>query len=214
VRRLLVLVLGALVVLGAGWAGAPAASACSCAPATTAEQVARADVVFTGTLVSREVVPRVPGLNSSDDPAVLVFAVQTALKGTASERQEVVSADSSASCGLALEGDGPFLVHAGHVPGGPPGQLTATLCGGTVPADAALVAEVRSLTGGGAPGPGTADGPLDPAMGAVSEGASPSAVLWWVAGLAGLTLLVGVLAVLRGRRADRRTLRVVVLTRD
>ena len=207
-RRLLVLVLGALVLLGAGWAVAPAASACSCVAATTAEQVERADVVFTGTLVSREVVPRVPGLRSSDDPAVHVFAVQTVLKGTASARQEVVSADSSASCGLALAGDGPFLVHAGEDPGGPPGQLTATLCGGTAPADAALVAEVQSLTGGGAPEL-TVDAPPG-----TYEDPSTATFLWLLGGLLGLTVLVGGLAAWQGRRNERRALRVVVLTSD
>ena len=215
-RRLLVLVLGALALLGAGWAVAPAASACSCVAATTAEQVERADVVFTGTLVSREVVPRVPGLRSSDDPAVHVFAVQTVLKGTASARQEVVSADSSASCGLALAGDGPFLVHAGETPGGPPGQLTATLCGGTAPADAALVAEVQSLTGQ-APGPpvggGTADGPVDASPGTY-EDPSTATFLWLLGGLLGLTVLVDRLAAWQGRRNERRALRVVVLPSD
>ena len=214
-RRLLVLVLGAFVLLTAGWVVAPAASACSCVPATPAEQLDRADVVFTGTLVSREVVHPVPGVVGSDDPAVHVFAVDTVLKGTAAAQQPVVSADSSASCGLDLSGDGPFLVHATDPPGGPEGQLTATLCGGTAPADAELVADVQALAGGPGTtaGPGAADGPVDPFMG-VTEGASRTSVLLWVAGLAGLTLLAGVLVVLHGRRADRRALRVVVLTRD
>ena len=214
-RRLLVLVLTALGLLSAGWLLAPAASACSCVPATTAEQVAGADVVFTGTLVSREVVHPLPGVVGSDDPAVHVFAVDSVLKGTAAARQTVVSADSSASCGLDLSGDGPFLVHASDPPGAPEGQLTASLCGGTAPADAELVAEVQAMTGGPGTtvGPGAADGPVFPSI-ETTEGASRTTVLVWVAGLAGLTLLAGVLVVLHGRRADRRELRVVVLTRD
>ncbi|MFQ1002095.1 hypothetical protein [Modestobacter sp. SSW1-42] len=207
-RRLLVLLLGASVLLTAGWVLAPPASACSCALQSSAEQVERADVVFTGTLVSREVVHPVPGVVGSDDPAVHVFAVDTVLKGTASAQQEVVSADSSASCGLALSGDGPFLVHASDPPGGPEGQLTASLCGGTAPADAELVAQVQVLVSGGVP-----RGPVGPLM---PEAASSSAatVYWLVGGLVGLTLLVGGLAALAGRRADRRTLTVAVLTRD
>ncbi|GAB4080886.1 hypothetical protein GCU67_04895 [Modestobacter muralis] len=207
-RRLVVLVLGAFVLLTAGWVVAPAASACSCAPASIAEQVERADVVFTGTLVSREVLHPVPGVVGSDDPALHVFAVQTLLKGTASALQEVVSADSSASCGLALDGDGPFLVHATDPPGGPEGRLTASLCGGTAPADADLVAEVQALTGGAVP-----EQPSGPVIG-MAEGSSTTTVAWLVAGLVGLTVLVGGLAALAGRRADRRALTVVVLTRD
>jgi hypothetical protein len=207
-RRLLVLVLGALVLLTAGWVVAPSAWACSCAPATTAEQVKRADVVFTGTLVSREVVHPVPGTVGSDDPAVHVFAVDTVLKGTAAAQQQVVSADSSASCGLELSGDGPFLVHATDPPGGPEGQLTANLCGGTAPADAELVADTQVLVGGGVP-----DGPIGPVIGVV-EGPSVATVYWALAGLVGLTVLVGALAAFAGRRRDRRTLTVAVLTRD
>src|SRR3712207_9482555 len=68
----------------------------------------------------------VPGVGSSADPAVHRFSVDTVLKGTASTTQEVVSADSSASCGLALPGDGPFLVHAVHPPGAPEGDRKST----------------------------------------------------------------------------------------
>jgi hypothetical protein len=207
-RRLLVLLLGAFVLLTAGWVVAPAASACSCALGTTAEQVARADVVFVGTLVSREVVHPLPGVVSSDDPAVHVFSVGTVFKGTASAQQEVVSADSSASCGLELSGDGPFLVNATDPPGGPEGQLSASLCGGTAPADAELVADVQELVGGGVPDP-----PVGGVMPEVSS--SPeSTVYWLVGGLVGLTLLVGGLAAWAGRRTDRRRLTVAVLTRD
>ena len=208
-RRLLVLVLGALVLLGAGWAVAPSASACSCVPATVADQVAGADVVFTGTLLSREVLPPAPGTWTSEAPAVHVFAVRTVLKGTASARQEVVSADSSASCGLELAGDGPFLVHASQAPGDPAGRLTATLCGGTAPADAALVAEVQSLTGGGPPPVPTLDAPAG-----TSEDPSGTTFLLLLGGLLGLTVLVGGLAAWKDRRPDRRPLRVVALTRD
>ena len=203
-RRLLVLLLSGLLLL-TGWVLAPSASACSCAPATPAEQVERADVVFTGTLVSREVVHPVPGVVGSDDPAVHVFAVDAVLKGTASAHQEVVSADSSASCGLDLSGDGPFLVHATDPPGGPEGRLTANLCGGTAPADDELVAQVQALAGGGATG--------GPAV-ELYEDPSTATFLLLLGGLLALTVLVGALAALQGRRADRRELHVVVLTRD
>jgi hypothetical protein len=215
VRRLLLLLLGGLLVL-TGWVLAPAASACSCVPATTAEQLARADVAFTGTLVSREVLRPDPGTSGSDDPVVHVFAVDTVLKGAPAAQQIVVSAASSASCGLELSGDGPFLVLATAPPDAPAGQLTATLCGGTGPVPPELAAEAPGPAGvdpAGATGAGTADGPVDPGA-PLYEDPSPAAVLLWVAGLAVVTLLAGVLVVLHGRRADRRALRVVVLTRD
>ena len=207
-RRLLVLALGALVLLTAGWVVTPAAWACSCVPATTGEQVERADVVFTGTLVSREVVHPVPGVVGSDDPAVHVFAVEGRLKGATPAQQTVLSADSSASCGLDLSGDGPFLVFATRPPDAPAGQLTASLCGGTAPADAQLVTEVRTAVLGGTPG-----GPVDPAAGTSVE-TPTSTFLLLLGGLVALTVLVGALAAREGRRADRRALRVVVLTRD
>jgi hypothetical protein len=206
-RRLLVLALGGLVLLTAGWVVAPSALACSCVPATAAEQLERADVVFVGTLVSREVVHPAPGVVSSDDPAVHVFAVDAVLTGTVGPSQEVVSADSSASCGLDLQGDGPFLVYAAYLPGGPAGQLTATLCGGTAPVDAELVAD------GQAPADGEVTPvPLDPDMSAYEDPPASTGLL--LGGLFALTVLVGGLAALAGRRADRRALRVVVLTRD
>ena len=224
-RRLLVLLLGGLLVL-TGWVLAPAASACSCAPATPAEQLARADVVFTGTLVSREVLRPDPVTSRSDDPVVHVFAVETVLKGSPAAQQTVVSAASSASCGLELPGDGPFLVVATAPPDALAGQLTATLCGGTGPVPPELAAELQAPAGAGpgaaghgtadgpgAAGAGTADGPAGPDV-VLYEDPSPTAVLLWVAGLAVVTLLAGVLVVVHGRRADRRAFRVVVLTRD
>ncbi|QXG77585.1 hypothetical protein KUM42_08850 [Modestobacter sp. L9-4] len=225
-RRLLVLLLGGLLVL-TGWVLAPAASACSCAPATTAEQLARADVVFTGTLVSRELLRPDPVTSRSDDPVVHVFAVDTVLKGAAGARQTVVSAASSASCGLGLSGDGPFLVLATAPSDDPTGQLTAGLCSGTGPVPPGLAAQVQVLaagagtTGGagttvgpGTPGgPGVADVPVDPFMGTYVDPPT-STFLLLLGGLLGLTVLVGGLAAWEGRRADRRELRVVVLTRD
>ena len=218
-RRLLVLALGALVLLTAGWAVAPAASACSCMPATAAAQLDRADVAFTGTLVSREVLRPDPAVSSSIDPAVHVFAVDRVLKGTPAARQTVVSAASSASCGLELTGDGPFLVLATDPPGGPAGELTADLCGGTGPVPPELAAEQPAPTGPGAgdgqalTGGGPPDRSLDVPAGTYEDPSTLVFVLL-LGGLLALTVLVGGLAAFAGRRTDRRALRVVVLTRD
>ncbi|CCG05515.1 hypothetical protein [Blastococcus saxobsidens] len=146
-----------LVFVLAGWVLAAPASACSCTGGTTAEFFARADAVFTGSLGSRSV-DRPPGpIGSSTDPALHVFAVDTVFKGTASERQGVVSPESGASCGLELTGDGQFAVFAtrdatlGETPFTPlaEGQYAAFLCGGTTELTPALEAELRALAAPG-----------------------------------------------------------------
>ena len=111
VRRVLTTVLAGCALLLTGWVAPTPASACSCAGGTTAEQFDRADAVFTGTVLSRDVQHPPGPVHSSDDPALHLFAVDIVHKGTAYARLPFVSADSGASCGLEL-GDGPFLVFA------------------------------------------------------------------------------------------------------
>jgi hypothetical protein len=216
VRRLIAVLLGGCALLLAGWVGAPTASACSCALTTTAEQVAGADVVFTGTLVSREVRHPPGRVFSSGDPALHVFAVDAVHKGTASAMQTVVSADSGASCGLTLSGDGPFLVFADRAPDG---TLDADACGGTTLATTVLEAAVDALAEPATPpAPGTAaalPGPVDRAPNdpMTADSGSPGAALGLEIGAAVAALLAGALAVRSRRRAARRTT-VVVLTSD
>lgn len=121
--------LGWLVVVLAGAAaglvgvGAPAC-ACSCVPMTEDEAYNRADAVFAATLVNRDE----PGkLFSSADPVELMFAVDAVYKGDVGAAQRVVTAQSSASCGLEVEVGKRYLVHADSTGG----QLEASLCGGT-----------------------------------------------------------------------------------
>ncbi|MGY1843868.1 hypothetical protein [Modestobacter sp. SYSU DS0875] len=186
-------------LLVGGWAAAPRAWACSCAGASTDEQFGRADAVFTGTLLSREVLAPAGSGRSSGDPALHVFAVDTLHKGVADPRQQVVSADSGASCGLELAGDGPFLVFATDPPDLPEGQLAADLRGGTAPLTPELAAEVRDLAPGteGLPLTG-APGPADPQAAA----AGPSSGAGTAVGLA--VLAAGALGVLGWRRTRRR----------
>ncbi|WP_299952965.1 hypothetical protein [uncultured Modestobacter sp.] len=208
-RALSTLLLGCAVLL-AGWVAAPPAAACSCAAATTLEQFEAADVVFTGTLLSREVLHPPGGVRSSGDPALHVFTVDSLHKGAASAEQPVVSADSGASCGLELRGDGPFLVFATDPADAPEGQLAAGLCGGTTPLTPELAAEVESAGEAvtGLPSQGTGDAPAG-----VSDGAPAWTGPALQGGTALLALLAGVLAVRRRRRLERRAT-VVVLTRD
>ena len=171
-RRSMTTLLAAMVLLLAGWVMASPASACSCAGGTTADHLDRADTVFTGRLLSREV----SGGSSSTDPALHVFAVESVWKGSASAEQGVVSASSGASCGLELSGEGPFLVFATRTDG----ALSAGLCGGTAPWTPDLEADLATLT--------TTAAPHDPEPGAAGT-ALPGGGSWrWVLlGAAGLT---------------------------
>ena len=144
-RTVVTLLLGA-VLSAVGVLVAAPASACSCATLTTEEYLGAADTVFVGRLVSREVQHSGPAI-SSGDPALHVFAVETVYKGDAHEQQGVVSADSGASCGLELHGDGPFLVFATRSTDLPEGQYMANLCGGTTVPTPDLRAELAALTG-------------------------------------------------------------------
>ena len=153
-RRLATSLLIGALLAGWGLLVATPAAACSCAvpPDVTAYYVDTADIVFAGRLV-----PTVehPGgeISSSLDPAH-VFAVDSVFKGAVrGERQDVVSADLGASCGLELAGEGPFVVFAIEEDGG----HTAGLCGGTTLATPELEAELAALAGpplspGGGPG--------------------------------------------------------------
>ncbi len=206
-RRVLVLVPLVALLLGGALMVASPASACSCAGRSTAEFLDRADAVFIGRLVSREVV-RPPGaIGSSADPALHVFAVETVLKGTAHAEQGVVSAESGASCGLELSGDGPFVVFAtrsADLGGTEPtpledGRYAASLCGGTAPATPELRSELEALASA-APGP-----PSDPLPGAAGIDGLPTQASDTVPGWLVLVLAVVVAALsTAGLLAQRR----------
>ena len=165
------LLAGLLLVL-AGWVLAPVASACSCTGGTAADHALRADVVFSGRLVDREVV---------DGTALHVFAVGTVHAGEVSARQGVLSPASGASCGLELAGEGPFLVFATREDG----RLAADLCGGTTAWTPEVAAEVQVLTGARAPSPGAAgtEFPDGPSRAALEAGAAVLIAVAFVGGL-------------------------------
>jgi hypothetical protein len=112
------------------------AAACSCPVESEAQQAARADAVFVGTLVSSRVDPsvltreyrqreeqRIKELKERfgqsavvarvPDPVVLTFEVSRVYKGAVRKRQEIVSPMSNDTCGSRkFAGRGPFLVLA------------------------------------------------------------------------------------------------------
>lgn len=110
--------------------------ACSCAPSTDHRHLSRADVAFIGTGLTRRP-PAVgrDGVMSSLDPATYVFAVSAVLKGRVGPRQEVISPQFGASCGIEIPLGRPVVVFGqreGSRPVRPaPDQLVASLCNGT-----------------------------------------------------------------------------------
>ena len=102
--------------------------------------MSRADAVFLGRLVSREV----SGGSVSSDPALHVLAVTEVYKGSAYAEQGVVSAASGGSRGLELTGEGPLAVFATRSVDVAGDQYRADLCGGTAPAGG-LREEVATL---------------------------------------------------------------------
>lgn len=201
---LLSALLGALVVLGAS-----PAQACSCVGGTTAEFTERADAVFTGRLVSRTEPNDL--ITSSADPALHVFAVDAVAKGAVSERQEVLSPVSGASCGLELTGEGTVVVFATRTAdsylsdSGPEledDQYYAYLCDGSAPLTPQLEAELAAL---GPVAPPASDPrpatPVEPrAAAATAPDRDGPAAAPLVLGGAAVLLVAGVL-VLRRRRA-------------
>jgi hypothetical protein len=207
VRRSAALLLLASLLAAAGVLVASPASACECVTRTTAEYFADGDAVFTGRLLSREVRHPNDPQRSSADPAVHLFAVDGVFKGRVHEVQAVLSAESGASCGLEVSGDGPVLVFATRSADLPAGGFAATLCGGTAPLTPALAGDLESLAGPAVP---PASDPEDP--GVEASGAQPGPVrpALTVAG-AFVLLLAGALV---QRRWGRRRATVRVGSRD
>jgi hypothetical protein len=131
---LLLAVLGSVVL-------APPASACSCVYAPEDPvHLDRATVVFVGTVADDR---------RRGSTRTLTFAVQRVFKGAATSQQQVRTHVEPATCGLQLEGPGPFLVHAregAH-------SLVADACGGTRPTTRPAGQEggYLPLPGGGPP---------------------------------------------------------------
>ena len=116
------------------------ADACSCVPQTGAEQAARADVVFAGTVTVIEA-PITGFTFSSMDPMSIRFAVDAVYKGEATRTYWVSSARSGASCGFEFLVGKRYMVFA-RVSGD---RVETDLCSGTLqggldPASVALPA--------------------------------------------------------------------------
>ena len=206
--------------VGAAAAGGQSVSACSCATFTDQEAFDHADVVFTGTLV--EIVTPPGDTYASTDPERFVFDVQRVYKGEAVDPQTIVTARDGASCGLEIQGRGPFLVYAmstdSIVTGAADRERYSNLCSGTrAVADAALPA---GFGAGRAPtplAPSSDNGPNDEhalperareAATAAPDGGDTSGVPWTVLTVCGVVaagLVAGLITLYRRRPRDART---------
>lgn len=180
-----------LLALGAVALTPGSACACSCAEMPTERAFAEADVVFVGRVVDRTVDRGFPWLvRSSADKAVWTFEVTATYKGDGVRRQEIVTADSGASCGLELSGPGPFVVYGTRdaaEPAPEEGQYAANLCGGSAPLTAAIERDLDDRAGAGVRGtpPGPSGGPSHGLPGAVlaalaALGAALASLAGWI----------------------------------
>ncbi|MFI0448875.1 hypothetical protein [Actinomadura sp. 6N118] len=193
-RTLIALAL--VLVVGAATPGR--ACACSCAPMTDHEAYTKADAVFTGRVLQRQVKSQGWGpwkTRSSGDPTTLVFEVSTVNKGKVSRRQDLHTVSESATCGLEAQTGREYLVFAqrdGDV-------LRANLCGGTRPGGKPLpIPSVPAHP----PTPGHATAGPAPSPRDVNDGLPVAARVAIAGGL--VAPLVAVLFLLQ-RRRQRRT---------
>lgn len=125
-RQIRVGALALAVGLALGGAATPSATGCTCAPLTSAQAFAGADVVFTGIAISRT--PTAPGPEFSTLDAVLwTFRVESAAKGAVGDTVDVASALGSASCGFEFRVGDRYSIFAIRYEG----RLTTGLCSGT-----------------------------------------------------------------------------------
>ena len=214
-RAIFLTVASSATTVVAAVAGGHPVWACSCATFTDEEALGDANVVFTGTLV--EIVTPPGDTWTSTDPERFIFDVDQVYKGEAVQTQTIVTARDGASCGLEIQGPGPFLVYATFtdsiVTGAVDGEFYSNLCSGTrAVADAALPARFGT---GRAPTPiasagddGADDVPAladrsDAAPTSTSDGGRTSVVPLTVVAIGG-AVIVAVVAGLLGlhRRRD------------
>ena len=166
-RLLRLLLLPLLVASGLVLVVQGPAQACSCVPGGPRTFVSGADVVLVGT-VTDVAPPPERAVMSSGDPVVYTLRVESVLKGRSGATARVVSAMSSASCGLAGVRTGrDYLVFASRTRGEPAG-LAASLCGGTAPLTSGFLERVEAITGPGRP-PAAAPDPVSDAQAGSAE---------------------------------------------
>ncbi len=112
------LAVGVMPVLGAN-----PAYACSCVQTDEQDQYDQATHVFKGTL-TEGAVERSGDQDSGAGSVTYTFDVLDSYKGTVGDPQKVSTASQSATCGVNLDGTGPFLVFA-YDAGDPTGRAAS-----------------------------------------------------------------------------------------
>lgn len=126
------------------------AYACSCAGDSLRDHLQRADVVVQGTIEDLHELGNPLRINrSSGDEVVYDVSVDRVYKGAGGPVTRIHSVVSGASCGLEVRVGGRYILFADRH--GADQKLWGSLCGGTAPADAELVAEVEAAVGGSSP---------------------------------------------------------------
>lgn len=157
--------------------------ACSCAIMSTAQQVAQAGTVASGTV----------GWTATDgQKRTYQVEIDQVYKGAAGSSEKLVTQASEAACGLADLAPGKrylFFIDGVH-----PGSMRVGLCGGTTAYDAATARQVEAITGP----PGK---PLAPAPGESTQRPSGDHTTLVVAlSVGALLLLVAVVGAVGVRR--------------
>jgi hypothetical protein len=154
----------AILALGSILVTPGPACACSCVGFTPKQAYDHADAVFVGRVVDRSPKDHFPWETTGVE--VWTVEVERSYKGDVRRRQEIVTMESGASCGLELEGSGPFVVYATRDSYGielEPGQYAAGLCDGSAPLTAGLERALERQAPAGATEPAVA--PLEESTG-------------------------------------------------
>jgi hypothetical protein len=121
-----------------------AAYACSCVAAGAGYFARHADLVLVGTVEDRDERHPLWPLSSSGDPVAYRVSVERVYQGRVGRVALIESAVSGASCGIDVEVGRDYLVYADRQRSR---DLSASLCGGTRPADADALAAAESTIG-------------------------------------------------------------------
>lgn len=203
-RRLLGRLLALLVLLGAcAFAATPASAAyaapapCSCERAETQDHVKAANAVFTGT-VDEATAPSGSAANGLS--GMVTVTVDRVYKGSmiTTATVDVSTARAFGTCADALQQGGRYAFFVESDEG-----LSATGCGGTARATAALVGQVKRLLGEGRLPVPEESAPVEPAMTPVDTSDPTSLTRLAAPGVA--LVLIGLLGLGLVRRVGRRT---------
>lgn len=107
------------------------AQACSCLPFDETRATEQSDLIFSGTVTNRNLIQEYPE-GEGGNRIVWSFKVDEVQKGTVPAQQDVMTTDSSASCGMEFEIGARYKIYAAQNEDG----VWTGLCSGNQPLDA------------------------------------------------------------------------------